>query len=298
MTIFALDLGGTEIKSALISETFEVKKHFAVQPSPDNLQDLEELIDRLLIPVKDQLSGLAISCPGTVDTHKGTIYKGGLLTYLDGFEAKSFFEARYHCPVALLNDGKSAVLAELATGNLKGIDNGFALVLGSGLGGGIIINGQLYQGSNFQAGELTFMVTPQAAPLQKADMAGSSVSAVEMIERCALALQLADKKDGRAVFEYIRLKDQRVYPIFQAYCRQIAIHINNVQAVLDAQRVVIGGGISQQPILIEEISRQLDQLEMEDGFVFRVVNRPELFSCRHKNDANLIGAAYFFASSI
>ena len=59
------------------------------------------------------------------------------------------------------------------------------------------------------------------------------------------------------------------------------------------QRVVIGGGISSQNILIEEIDRQLDQLEKEDAWAFMVIKRPEIRACHYKNAANLVGAAYF-----
>ena len=77
---------------------------------------------------------------------EGVIYHGGLLRFFHGFRVKETLQAKYHFPVAALNDGKAAALAELATGHLKGVTNGAALVLGSGLGGGIIINGKLFQG--------------------------------------------------------------------------------------------------------------------------------------------------------
>lgn len=88
--------------------------------------------------------GIAISVPGIVDTDDGVIYHGGLLTFFHGFRIKEVLQAKYHLPVAALNDGKAAALAELATGHLKGVTNGAALVLGSGLGGGLIINGKLF----------------------------------------------------------------------------------------------------------------------------------------------------------
>lgn len=96
---------------------------------------------------------------------EGVIYHGGLLRFFHGFRVKETLQAKYHFPVAAHNDGKAAALAELATGHLKGVTNGAALVLGSGLGGGIIINGKLFQGSHFQAGELTFLLPLQMEKL-------------------------------------------------------------------------------------------------------------------------------------
>ncbi|MEY8462692.1 ROK family protein [Streptococcus merionis] len=78
----------------------------------------------------------------------------------------------------------------------------------------------------------------------------------KMANRCANRLSLKDKKDGLAVFAAINVKVERVDPIFEAYCREIAYLIYNVQAVIDMTRVVIGGGISAQEIVVQEIERQ------------------------------------------
>lgn len=296
MTILALDFGGTQIKSALIGDDFDVIKELPTYASPNNLESLLTLIDTIVNPILEEIDGLAISCPGTVDTNTGTIYKGGMLTYLDQFAAKNILESTYHLPVAILNDGKAAALAEFATGNLKGVTNGMAIVVGTGLGCGLVINGQLYQGSHFQAGELTFMYPAKDDRLTQKDLAGQQTSAVGMIKECAETLSLADTTDGKTVFSYLNAKDTRVYPIFERYCRYLAIYIMNVQAVLDVERVVLSGGISSQPILLDELNRQLNRLETEEGLVFKVVDRPELLCCKHNNRANLIGAAYFLAT--
>ncbi|MGT2832948.1 ROK family protein [Streptococcus halotolerans] len=299
MSFLAIDLGGTQFKSALISEEFQLEKSFEPRPSARHLKEFQELLQDMIQPHLATIKGIAISCPGTIDPITGTVYKGGMLQYLDGFSLKAFLEQSYEKPAAVLNDGKAAVLAELASGNLKGVTNGLAMIVGTGLGGGIIINEQLYQGSHFQAGELTFAL-PQdkMSPLSAADLAGGALSAVNFITTCAKALGLPDEQDGRAVFEAIKGKDERVYPGFQRYCRHFALQINNLQSILDVERVIIGGGISAQTILIDEVNRQLDQLETEEGWVFKVVKRPQVMACFYHNSANLIGAAYYLGQSL
>ncbi|MDY4760541.1 ROK family protein [Streptococcus thoraltensis] len=299
MSFLAIDLGGTQFKSALISEDFQLEQSFSERPSARDLEDCQKLLQDMIAPHLDTIEGIAISCPGTTDPITGTVYNGGMLQYLDGFSFKAFLEKSYQKPVAVLNDGKAAALAELASGNLKGVQNGLAMIVGTGLGGGIIINGELYQGSHFQAGELTFAL-PQdkMSPLSGEDLAGGSLSAVNVIARCAKALGLSEEQDGRAVFEAIKRKDERVYSIFQGYCRQFALQINNLQSILDVERVVIGGGISAQAILIEEVNRQLDQLETENAWVFKVVKRPQVTACFYQNSANLIGAAYYLEQTM
>ncbi|WP_279233301.1 family 1 glycosylhydrolase [Leuconostoc lactis] len=97
-----------------------------------------------------------MAVPGKVDHHDETIYGGGALQFLDQVNLPAALQLAV--PVSVENDGKAAALAELWLGNLKNVQNGAAVVLGTGVGGGLILNGQLYAGSHFQAGELSFMV--------------------------------------------------------------------------------------------------------------------------------------------
>ena len=291
MTILAIDFGGTQVKSALVSEQFAIEKNLPTQSSPQTLEQAIDVIDQIVTSVKVDLSGLAISVPGTVDTEEGVIYHGGLLRFFHGFRIKEVLEAKYHLPVMALNDGKAAALAELATGHLQGVANGAALVLGSGLGGGF--NGKLFQGSHFQAGELTFLLPVQMEKVDPSLMRGMTLSAVGLITKVNEVLGNSDLKDGLAAFKAINEGDKTVYPLFESYCRNLAITILNLQTIFDMETFVIGGGISAQPILIEEVNRQFDKVHHEIDFIGKIIKRPEIVACHHHNGANLIGAAYF-----
>lgn len=293
MTILAIDFGGTQVKSALVSEDFVLAKSLPTQSSPKTLDQALDVIDHLVTSVEVDLSGLAISVPGTVDTEEGVIYYGGLLRFFHGFRVKETLQAKYHLPVAALNDGKAAALAELATGHLKEVTNGAALVLGSGLGGGIIINGKLFQGSHFQAGELTFLLPLQMEKIDPSLMQGTTLSAVGLITKVNEILASPDLKDGLLAFKAINAKKEAVYPIFETYCRNLAITILNLQTIFDMETFVIGGGISAHPILIEEVNRQFDKVHHEIDFIGKIIKRPKIVACHHHNGANLIGAAYF-----
>ena len=290
MTILAIDFGGTQVKSALVSEEFAIEKSLPTQSSPQTLNQAIDVIDHIVTSVEAKLSGIAISVPGTVDTEEGVIYHGGLLRYFHGFRIKEVLEAKYHLPVMALNDGKAAALA---TGYLQGVTNGAALVLGSGLGGGLIINGKLFQGSHFQAGELTFILPVQMEKVEPSLMRGVTLSAVGLITKINEVLGNSDLKNGLAAFEAINVGDKMVYPLFESYCRNLAITILNLQTIFDMETFVIGGGISAQPILIEEVNRQFDKVHHEIDFIGKIIKRPKIVACHHHNGANLIGAAYF-----
>ena len=293
MTILAIDFGGTQVKSALVSEEFALEKSLPTQSSPQTLNQTLDVIDYLVTSVKVALTGIAISVPGTVDTDEGVIYHGGLLRFFHGFRIKDILEAKYHLPVTALNDGKAAALGELAMGHLQGVTNGAALVLGSGLGGGLIINGKLFQGSHFQASELTFLLPVQMKKVNPSQMRGTTLSAVGFITRVNEVLGNADLKDGREAFKEINARNEAVYPIFEAYCRSLAITILNLQSIFDMEIFVLGGGISAQPVLIEEVNRQFDKVRHEIDFIGKIIKRPKIIACHHHNGANLIGAAYF-----
>ena len=284
MTILAIDFGGTQVKSALVSEEFAIEKSLPTQSSPQTLNQAIDVIDHIVTSVEAKLSGIAISVPGTVDTEEGVIYHGGLLRYFHGFRIKEVLEAKYHLPVMALND---------ATGHLQAVTNGAALVLGSGLGGGLIINGKLFQGSHFQAGELTFILPVQMEKVEPSLMRGVTLSAVGLITKINEVLGNSDLKNGLAAFEAINVGDKMVYPLFESYCRNLAITILNLQTIFDMETFVIGGGISAQPILIEEVNRQFDKVHHEIDFIGKIIKRPKIVACHHHNGANLIGAAYF-----
>lgn len=88
--------------------------------------------------------------PGVIDSIKGVAITGGVLSYIDNTPLAKIIGKELNKKVIIANDGKCAALAELGFGNLKEIKNGVAMILGTGIGGGIVINGEPLYGSNFQ----------------------------------------------------------------------------------------------------------------------------------------------------
>ena len=289
-TVLTFDVGGTRIKYALITDQREIIEKHATD-TPDNSQEFWQTIDHVIDGYISRIDGIAFSVPGRVDIENGIIYLGGTLTYLkDVYIKKRLFE-KYSVPIAVVNDGKAAALAELWHGSLKNVKNGATIVLGTGVGGGLILDGKLRNGSHFQAGELSFMMLNQN---DKNFMrtGGHLGSAVAMIATVNKAVGNADEKDGKQAFCAINEKNPKAVKIFESYCRSVAQIILNVHTTLDLECFAIGGGISSQPILVDEINRQYDILLDEDEVTKHILTRPKIVPTTFKNDANLFGALY------
>ena len=287
----AIDIGGSFVKYSQVDHAGNLAGSHKVK-TPNNLADLTVIIENLIADMGSNIKGVAISCPGRIDALTGTVYNGGALPFLHEFCVKQFVASISQVPCVVMNDGKAAALSELWLGNLKGIENGAAILLGTGVGGGIILNGEIIQGRHFQAGELSFMPDRIGRPGQEAYF-GHSASAVGFVRQAASLLGLADLDDGLTVFDVIcKQSNQEVCLLFEAYCQKIVHIILDLQAILDLDRVVIGGGISAQPIVIETISKQYHLIRNRSQIMADSLEPIEIMACQFGNEANLLGAIY------
>lgn len=286
----SIDIGGTNIKYGILNRAGQIIEKDRIK-TPDNLADFMQIMDQIISQYIEEIRGIAFSCPGKIDAQTGTIYFGGALTYLHKLPLAQTIQDKYQVPVAVENDGKAAALAELWLGNLQGVSEGAAIVLGTGVGGGVIMDGKLRKGVHDQAGEFSFLINNKdAAGLSR--FTALNTSAVNMIRTCAKQLQLTDESDGLAVFQAINQQDERVMPIFKQFCQSVGILILNIQAVVDLDQFVIAGGISAQPVVTETIRAEynayLDSLQAAS----KMITRPAIVSAKFFNDANLYGALY------
>lgn len=286
----SIDIGGTNIKYGTFDRAGQVLESSRTK-TPDNLTEFMTTLETIIDQYIDGAKGIAISSPGKIDTDAGIIYFGGALPYLHKLALGPILSDKYQVPVALENDGKAAALAELWLGNLKGCQNGAAIVLGTGVGGGIILDGQLRQGVHHQAGELSFLINNKDATDMNRFTA-LNTSAVYMIQSIAKALALPDLKDGAAVFAAIQAGNPTALTIFNQFCQNVAILIMNIQAIVDVEHFVIGGGISAQPILTQHINQAFDAYRESIPHASVVLSRPTIVNAHFQNEANLYGALY------
>lgn len=286
----SIDVGGTAVKSARIDHSGNIiVRRRAVTPRDQAafLHLLTTIIDR-----QPGVAAICVSVPGIVNPHTGAVKFTGALAFLGQFPLAAYLRQYAGLPVYVGNDANCATLAELWLGNLTGVANGAVITLGTSVGGGLVINGQLVHGPHFRAGELSAIVNnyDHAAPHQAT--VGASTSAVKMIATVATTCDLPDPTDGRRAFEVINRRQAPAWSIFTAFCRRVAVLMVNVQAVVDLERILIGGGISAQPILISEVRRQFRLLQEGDRRLMDDIAMPMIMAARFGNDANLLGALY------
>ncbi|MBQ1827042.1 MAG: ROK family protein, partial [Erysipelotrichaceae bacterium] len=172
MKLLAIDVGGTEIKSALIDQDYTLSDWDSIPTPQDSFEDFLSAIDMIYAKYRGQVEGVAMALPGFIDSEKGLCNSGGALTYNAGKYLGPILEERLGCRVHLENDGKAAAMAELANGSLRGCKNAAVFIIGTGIGGGLIVDGKLVKGKNFTAGELSFLSVSMEKDQGDGTMAG------------------------------------------------------------------------------------------------------------------------------
>ena len=302
--LLAFDIGGTFIKYSLVDEAYQVSDSSKV-PTPDTIEEFWEALEHVICSFQNRMTGIAISCPGEINSRLGFVFKGGLIPYLRNIPLASRLIKAFQVPVTVLNDGDAAGLAEASLGNLKDCPCGAILVLGTGVGLALLSNGDLLRG--WQLTEYIRSIdktdrTPENRRFHRelffqgiSNLLENTGSAVQFVEKASHILNL-EKADGIAVFKALdQGGNEELTTLFQEYCHDIAILIFNLQSLLRLEKVTIGGGISSQPLLIDEINHQYHDLLSQKGH--KQFEALPIQAARFHNESNLIGAASYFYSS-
>lgn len=308
----SFDIGGTFIKYSLISEDFYLVEQDKIQ-TPATKEEFLHSLETIVDTYHKEISGIAISCPGTINRKTGFVYKGGLIPYLTSLPLAQHLENRFSLPISVLNDADSAGLAEARLGSLKAVQSGAALVLGTGVGLALVHNGNIATFSDLKAGNLLLNPLRQSLvnknntnTLQEIgaildlhlrgvkSLVANAGSAVQFVEEASHQLQLPEA-DGVTVFKELEEgSNQELVALFDNYCHEIAYLILNLTSLVRLDKIVIGGGISQQDLLIKSIQNKYQELVKVDGVANHSLHLVEIQACQFHNQANLIGALCFF----
>ena len=287
-----MDVGGSSIKYALIDSDRNLTHHGKV-PSPHGSRSAQlDAMAGIYEQFRGQVEGIAISYPGIIDSEAGICKTTGALELGLDFPLVQELEARCGVPVTVMNDAKAAALAEASWGALAGCADGVVIVLGTGIGGALIQDGKVRMGKHFSAGEFSTISMDEHVETIEHTWCGLNGSS-KLITTAAYAKGVDPAAiNGEDVFRWVNEGDPAVCMALDRFTAQLAVMIRNLQLIYDPERVAIGGGISQQPKLMESLQKNLDQLHR----MAAIYGMPEaqVVTCKYYNDANLIGAYAYY----
>lgn len=286
MGILAFDIGGSAIKYGLWEKDQLVGQYAAALPK--SWKSMKEELSTVFTHFSREyeVSGVALSAPGLVNEAIGQIQGISAVPYIHHFPIQQELSELFGVPVTMENDANCAALAEVWKGTAKEAEHCLFFVIGTGVGGSIILNRKLFKGKNLFGGEFGYMFLNDSASLS--DL-GSSVKAVKKYNRLT-------KKNihGQELFELAEAGDPLAEEITTHFYRAVALGIYNLLVCFDPGLVVLGGGVSANPIVIGQIREQLNRILLERS-VKAMDYRIE--ACTFGNDANLIGAVYHHIES-
>lgn len=287
--ILSIDVGGTFIKYGFFDSDYVIyDKGKIVTPKKSVtafLAGIQEIINKF-----STIDGLAVSLPGFVDAECGHVRIGGALSVLSDTNVKELLSNRFSLPVAIENDARCATLAELTLGNLKDVNNGAAMIFGTGIGAGIVIDRKIIKGNNLCAGEISYLSMDLTSNITRNNFFSAHCSIGGIAKEIEKYTGLNDI-NGIEAFKMIKAGNKDVEQALKVVCHKIAMQIYQLQFIIDAEKVVIGGGISAEPLFIDYIKRDIAQIAKDNPSLPCI---PQVEACYFGNDANLLGALLNF----
>lgn len=318
MAFLVFDVGGTFTKYALMDYEGTILIR-GKQPTPSRpghtKADLYALFSEIFRTVCiNKIAGITISLPGAVDVEQGIVYGGGALNYMDGVPlGKELSALCGGIPVTLENDAKCAALCEVWKGNARDCNDACLLVLGTGVGGAIVKDRKVHRGKHLSAGEFSYCMSEMTradlgsydrladGPLSIEDYlntlhytASAKISVAGLCNQAAHKLGIPfEEISGEKLYKWHDAGNADVTELLEDFCFHVAKFCCNLQVIYDPEVILIGGGISAEPRFIEGIRKYAEQLK---GLT-RYLQPMNIQPCRHRNDANLIGALYNFLTN-
>ncbi len=280
----SFDIGGTAIKYGVVNEKGEVLMHSEMDTHAAKGKDyILDAITRQseLLKEKYTINGIGISTAGVVDVFKGmTLHTTNVIKDYNNLPIKSILEDKVGLPVEINNDVNCFALCESKIGAASDVNDALIMTVGTGIGGGIIINNELYYGSNYAAGEWGLMQIPGG-------MYESIASMKSLVDKAKETLPPI--KNGKALFEQYDQGNFDAHALIDTFYDHLALGLSNLIHTFNPGRIVIGGGISQRDDFTDNIMQKLKQYSRKE-FLETLTLKPAKF----RNLSGIIGAMFHF----
>lgn len=288
MRIMSLDVGGTAVKSGVYCDgTLEDVREYpteAQKGGPHVVSMVKTIIKEY--EKKHEFTGIGISTAGQVDSVKGRIiYANDNIPGYTGMEIKSIIEDRFGKPAAVINDVNAAALAEARYGAGRGEKDFICLTYGTGVGGAVFINGKLYEGSSFSAGEAGAVVVHPEDRDPQSDIFSGCYERYASVTALVKRAQEYDSRltNGRVIFR--ELERSHVRQIVEEWIREIVYGLTSLIHVMNPSCIILGGGVMEQEYVLKKIRDLLD-IHLMESYRKTTVKRALLGNC-----AGMYGAA-------
>lgn len=279
MSYLIFDWGGTSVKHAVWDG--RVLSQHGYFKTPATWTAMKEAMNAVVRDSTHEFQGIAISSPGSVDVQRGVVGGISAIPYIHHFEIVKELEGLFHLPVSIENDANCAALAEVWQGVAKDEKDVLFVVVGTGIGGAVILDGKLKRGSQRFAGEFGCMI------LDGHETFSMLATPVHMAERyCNRKGYASDAISGEEVFALAKTDALAMEEVSNFY-DYLALGLYNLQFTLDPTCIVLGGGVSQYPNLIPELTQRVNRYLHDAQIKDVVIN---LKACAFHNHANLMGA--------
>ena len=262
--VLGLDLGARFLRGAICDLRGEIRARQDVELDGADAEGAIDAIAGLRLSLAeasglpaDRIDGAVFGVPGVVDARTGRLTLATNVPGLEGRDWAGDLRTRLELPVTVENDINLAAVGERWRGMARGVEDFVFLSVGTGLGAGLVLRGELHRGRNGAAGEVDLVA---AGRDEEIDPCASAVSALaeRLVSENGAGTTLQPPYDARSIFAAARAGDETARKVVEEEARRIALHIAPVSAVTDIALVVLGGGIGvNADLLLDPIRDRL-----------------------------------------
>ena len=288
MNILAIDIGGTMIKYGLVSSDGEILSTDKIETEAEKgLENILNKIDNIFKRYKENNPvGIAVSGTGQINGMIGKVIGGNpIIPNWIGTNLVKILEKKYNLPAVLENDVNCVALGEKWIGAGKDLSNFICLTIGTGIGGGIILNNQLFRGENFVAGEFGHILIKKGEFEQFA----STTALIRLVkERTEKTL------NGKEIFDLEKKEIVEYQEVISEWIENLTDGLSSIVYCFNPANIILGGGVIEQgEPLINKIKNSLFK---KIGPQFK--EKLNITQAKLGNNAGMIGASYLLLEKI
>ena len=311
MIQIGIDLGGTNIVAGVVNDHYDIlatAKCKTNTPRPaeaiidDMIRVAQEAVEKAGLTM-DDIDGIGIGSPGGIDPVKGVL-NGASNLKIYNVPFKAIFEERLGKPTHVENDANAAAFGEMLAGAAKGAKHAVCVTLGTGIGGGVIIDGKLLYGRNYTAGELGHLIIQmdgEPCPCGRRGCYEQYASATALVRQTKAAMekdknslmwkisQNGQQINGRTSFDAMRAGDATATRVVRQFAKYLACGIITIIRFSEPEVICIGGGISHEG---ETLLKLVREFVWEGRKNEPNENSTRIVAATLGNDAGIIGAAF------